>query len=60
MFRIFNGKLECCFAFDTMQVSDYSRYELKFWNETHKKQVHEDIFPLALQRAFEMGRLLCS
>jgi multimeric flavodoxin WrbA len=60
MFRIFNGKLERCFAFDTMQVSDYSQYELKFWNENHKKQVHEDVFPLALQRAFEMGRLLCS
>ena len=55
-----NGSLEiypCC---DTLQVSDYSRYDMAGFNEEHKKTMREKQFPHDLAEAFSIGARLCS
>lgn len=46
---------ELVYAFDTLFTDDYSRYELSYWNEQHKKDYHQQQFPKDLQNAYEAG-----
>ncbi len=50
------GNVEIIPVCDTLQVDDYSKYEMNGFNEEHKKAVHEADFPKALQAAFEIGK----
>lgn len=50
-----NGSVEIIPVADTLQVKDYSKYEMKGFSEEHKKAVHENDFPKALQKAYEVG-----
>ena len=59
-FRSLNGRVEIIPVCDTLQVDDYSRYEMRGFSEEHKKAVHEQEFPDALARAFEVGRRGCA
>ncbi|MDO5520000.1 MAG: flavodoxin family protein [bacterium] len=57
-FERFGGSVEvypCC---DTLQVKDYSKYEMGAWSEEHKKEVHEKEFPKNLEEAFQIGAKL--
>ncbi len=54
-FRMLNGKVEIIPVCDTLQVNDYSRYEMKGFSEAHKKAVHDGEFPKALEKAFKIG-----
>lgn len=57
-FRALNGSLEiypCC---DTLQVGDYSQYDMAGFSEAHKKQMRADRFPEDLAAAFRMGARL--
>jgi Multimeric flavodoxin WrbA len=49
---------ELFFCTDTMQVEDYSKYEMDMWDAEAKSRRHQDIFPLDLERAFDMGARL--
>ena len=40
---------------DTLQVKDYSKYEMSGFSEEHKKSVYETEFPKALELAFKVG-----
>ncbi|MDO5518398.1 MAG: flavodoxin family protein [Clostridium sp.] len=54
-FERFGGSVKvypCC---DTLQVNDYSKYEMGVWNEQHKKEVHEKEFTKNLKDAFQIG-----
>ena len=54
-FRRFGGRFEvypCC---DTLQVRDYSKYDMASFDEEHKKEVREKQFPIDLQEAFRIG-----
>lgn len=42
----------CC---DTLQVADYSKYSMAGFNEAHKKEMREKLFPKDLEEAFRMG-----
>ena len=45
IFSALNGSVEvypCC---DTLQVSDYSKYNMASFNEEHKKEMRERQFP---------------
>ena len=42
-------------AFDTLQVNDYSKYNMASFNEKHKKEVNAEQFPVDLKNAFELG-----
>ena len=53
-----NGTVEvypCC---DTLQVKDYSKFDMSSFNEEHKKEMREKQFPKDLEKAFEMGARL--
>lgn len=54
-FRFLNGETRIIPVCDTLQVTDYSRYEMKSFSEEHKKKVHEDEFPKVLEQAFKIG-----
>ncbi len=59
-FRALNGSVEICACCDTLQVSDYSRFNMASFNEEHKKEMREKQFPKDLEKAFEMGARLSS
>ena len=40
---------------ETMQVKDYSKYDMASFNEAHKKEVRETQFPIDLKEAFRIG-----
>ena len=50
-----NGEMKIIGAFDTLQVSDYSKYNMASFNEDHKKEVNVNQFPIDLKKAFEFG-----
>lgn len=54
-FRVLNGALQILPACDTLQVKDYSKYDMASFNEEHKRAVHDERFPVNLRRAFSMG-----
>ena len=56
--KVLNGTMEiypCC---DTLQVDDYSRYNMSSFNEEHKKDMRNKQFPQDLQEAFSLGARL--
>ena len=57
-FKALNGSVQVYACCDTLQVSDYSRYNMGSFDEAHKKAVREKQFPKDLERAFRMGREL--
>lgn len=55
IFSALNGTVElypCC---DTLQVKDYSKFNMASFNEAHKKESRETQFPKDLDAAFQMG-----
>ncbi len=54
-FRLLNGEVRLHPVFDTIQVNDYSKYEMAGFSEEHKKAVHETEFPEVLKEAFRIG-----
>ncbi len=55
IFRTLNGKvkvLPCC---DTLQVKDYSKFNMGSFNAAHKNAHHEKQFPLDLEAARQLG-----
>lgn len=57
-FSALNGSVELLPCFDTLQVKDYSRFNMAGFDEAHKKQMREKQFPLDLEKAFLMGTRL--
>ncbi len=60
IFKSLNGEVEvypCC---DTLQVNDYSKFDMSGFNEAHKKEMREKNFPNDLENAYKLGAKLCS
>ena len=57
-FRSLNGKVETLCSFDTLQVRDYSKFNMAGFDEAHKKAHLEKQFPLDLEKAWQMGKRL--
>ena len=55
IFKSLNGDVEVYACCDTLQVKDYSRYNMAGFDESHKKEMREKQFPLDLKKAFRMG-----
>ncbi|MBR1453777.1 MAG: hypothetical protein IJ593_03940 [Lachnospiraceae bacterium] len=51
-----NGDIKIIGAFDTLQVNDYSKYNMSSFDEKHKKEVNLNQFPNELQVTFELGK----
>ena len=57
-FKGLNGSVEVYACCDTLQVADYSKYNMAGFNTTHKKEMREKQFPKDLEEAFHMGARL--
>ena len=55
VFKALNGSVKVYACCDTLQVKDYSRYNMAGFSEDHKKETREKQFPLDLAEAFRMG-----
>ena len=53
--RLLNGKTELIPVCDTVQVSDYSKYDMRGFDGSHKKARHEAEFPKILGLARKVG-----
>ena len=53
-FRSLNGKVQTLCSFDTLQVKDYSKFNMADFDAEHKKAHHEKQFPLDLEKARQM------
>ena len=53
--RLLNGTTRLFPIFDTLQVNDYSKYNMAIFSEEHKKERRETVFPNDLKLAFEVG-----
>ena len=51
----FNGPCELLFSTDTLQYSDYDKYESEMFDKEAKTKRHAEVFPMDCERAFEMG-----
>ena len=54
-----NGEIveyACC---DTLQFTDYSKFQAGTFSEAHKRQMHEEQFPKDLAAAYQIGKQLC-
>ena len=54
-----NGEIveyACC---DTLQFTDYSKYQAGTFDESHKRQMREEQFPKDLAAAYQIGQKLC-
>lgn len=54
-FRVLNGAVRILPVCDTLQVKDYSKYDMASFSEEHKRAVHDEQFSVDLSRAFSMG-----
>ncbi len=54
-FRFLNGSVRIHPVCDTLQVADYSKYEMAGFSEDHKKSVHDSEFPVMLKQAYRIG-----
>lgn len=53
--RFLNGQVRIFPVCDTLQVRDYSKYDMAGFSEEHKKAVHDAEYPLMLEQAFKIG-----
>lgn len=54
------GSCEILNAYNTTQVSDYSQYDMSFFNINQKFIDQRELFPQELKQAFELGKRLVS
>lgn len=47
-------------CYNTLQVSDYSKFNMASFDEDKKKAIHKEIFPHDLENAYRLGRKLAS
>lgn len=57
-FQALNGTVEVYACCDTLQVNDYSKYDMSSFSEEHKRASREKQFPLDLEKAFQLGARL--
>ena len=57
-FGFLNGNVDIYAFCDTLQVDDYSKYDMASFSEEHKKKVHETQFPKDLKKAYEIGNTM--
>lgn len=58
IFRALNGNVEVYAACDTLQVNDYSKFNMAGFSEEHKIEMREKQFPIDLEEAFRLGERL--
>ena len=56
--EILNGKVTLYPCYNTLQVADYSKFNMGSFDENLKKVAHEEQFPKDLENAYEIGQRL--
>ncbi|WP_198031379.1 hypothetical protein [Jeotgalibaca sp. PTS2502] len=56
--KALNGEVYLYPVYNTLQVKDYSKFDMSGFNENEKKSVHEMCFPTDLKGAYELGARL--
>ena len=56
--KMIYGYCEVLNVCDTYQFSDYSKYDCNVFDEHHKREVKENLFPKYLEKAFNLGKKL--
>jgi len=54
-FKALNGTVEVYACCDTLQVADYSKFDMASFNEEHKKEMRAKQFSRDLEKAFQMS-----
>ena len=60
LFNFLNGKIDIYPSCNTLQVNDYSKYNMGIFDEENKKKSNDEQFPIDLEEAFKMGANLSS
>ncbi|NPD81075.1 flavodoxin family protein [Prevotella sp. PINT] len=55
--HVFRKPRRVC-AYNTYQFRDYSKYKVEVFDERQKRRYHDEMFPLELKEAFDLGREL--
>jgi len=55
MLERFVGPTKIMIYGNTLQVDDYSKYDWTIFDPAHKKNLHEEVLPLKLKEAYELG-----
>ena len=56
--RALNGEVCLYPVYNTLQVKDYSKFDMSSFNEEEKKSAHEMCFPTDLEGAYKLGARL--
>lgn len=54
-FKSLNGDVSVYPCYNTLQVNDYSKFDMSSFSEEVKKKVHENRFPIDLENAYNLG-----
>lgn len=58
--QLSDGNCPVLYSCDTLQFSDYARYDVDVFDPEKKKYQREQQFPMDLAKAYELGKQLCS
>jgi len=58
--KMLNGTVELHPCYNTLQVADYSKFDMASFDETAKRYAHEHEFPKDLENAYQVGKHLSS
>jgi hypothetical protein len=50
------GSCEVHACYDTVQFSDYQKYDAAMFDGAAKKKRHDEVFPKELEKCFELGK----
>ena len=54
-FMALNGEVSLYPCYNTLQVKDYSKFNMAGFNEEEKKEVHDEHFSIDLENAYNLG-----
>lgn len=54
-FKALNGEVSLYPCYNTLQVKDYSKFNMAGFNEEEKKEVHDEHFSIDLENAYNLG-----
>ena len=54
-FKALNGEVSLYPCYNTLQVKDYSKFNMAGLNEEEKKKVHDEHFSTDLENAYDLG-----
>lgn len=55
IFRV-TGSLELLHSYETLQFDDYSKYEAEIFDETERRKIRQERFPIDRKHAYDMGK----